>query len=275
MKKIFFPIIVIVLFSACATNPLSGRRHMALIDNRQLFPMAFAAYQEMLADFTIVTGTPEAEMVNRVGWRIAEAAKKWFAAEGHPNFLDDYEWEFSLIQDNTINAWAMPGGKIAFYTGILPLTQTEDGLAVVMGHEIAHAVLNHGQRGMSHGIIQQIGGLGVSIAMEILGVSSGVQALGMLGYQMASTVGGTLRFSREQEHEADQYGLILMAIAGYDPEAAAPFWERMSALGGASVPEFLSTHPTDVNRIRNIRRLVPEAQQKAAEFGVRLHQFND
>jgi len=264
------PIIVAILLVGCTTNPITGRRHMALVPNSTLFPMAFQAYAEIIADYNVVTGTPEAEMLNRVGWQLAEAAKKWFAAEGQPNFFDDYEWEFTLVQDNTVNAWAMPGGKIVFYTGILPLTMDEDGLAVVMGHEIAHQFLNHGQRGMSHSIMQQVGALGLGITMQALGVNTGVQALGMVGFQLASTVGGTLRFSREQEHEADRYGLKLMAIAGFNPEAAAPFWERMSALGGAGVPEFLSTHPTDTARIRNIRALVPEAKQKAAEFGVRF-----
>jgi len=242
---------------------------MALVPNSTLLPMSFSAYAETIAELNIATG-PEAEMLNRIGWRLAEAAQKWFASMGHPNYFNDYQWEFTLIQDNTVNAWAMPGGKIVFYTGILPLTMNEDGIAVVMGHEIAHQFLNHGQRGMSHGLVQQIGGLGLQITMQVLGVSSGVQGLGMLGYQMASTVGGTLRFSREQEHEADRYGLILMAIAGYNPEAAAPFWERMSASGGAGVPEFLSTHPSDASRIRNIRNTVPEAKRTAAEFGVRF-----
>jgi len=263
-------IAIMVIFSGCATNPLTGRRHMALVPNSTLFPMSFQAYAEIIAEYDVVTGTPEAEMLNRVGWRLAEAAKKWFAAEGQPNFFDDYEWEFTLVQNNTVNAWAMPGGKIVFYTGILPLTMNEDGLAVVMGHEIAHQFLNHGQRGMSHGIMQQIGGLGLAVTMQLLGVNTGVQALGMLGYQMASTVGGTLRFSREQEHEADRYGLKLMAIAGFNPEAAAPFWERMSASGGAGVPEFLSTHPSDESRIRNMHETVPEAKRLAAEFGVRF-----
>jgi predicted Zn-dependent protease len=145
----------------------------------------------------------------------------------------------------------------------------EAGLAVVMGHEIAHQFLNHGQRGMSHSIVQMLGGLTLQLTMQVLGVNSGIQGLGMLGYELASTLGGTLRFSREQEHEADRFGLKLMAIAGYNPEEAAPFWERMSAsFGAVGVPEFLSTHPSDANRIRNMHRLVPEAKQVAAEFGV-------
>jgi len=268
MKKLFIPLTVILLFTACTTNPLTGRRHVALVPNSTLFPMAFQAYAEILSEVTVVTGTPEAEMLNRVGWKLAEAAQKWFTARGQPNFFDDYEWEFALIQDNSVNAWAMPGGKIAFYTGILPLTRDEEGLAVVMGHEIAHQFLNHGQRSMSHGLIQQLGGVGLVLTMEMLGVSSAVQGLGLLGFQMASTVGGTLRFSRQQEEEADRYGLKLMAIAGFNPEAAVPFWERMSAASGPGVPEFLSTHPSDATRIRNMRATVPEAKRLAAEFGV-------
>jgi len=265
-KKAYLVFFVILLFSGCVTNPLTGRNTMALISNAQLFPMAFAQYEEFLNENTVVTGTPEAEMLQRVGNRIAEAAQKWLTAEGQPNYLRDYRWEFTLIQDNSINAWAMPGGKIVFYTGILPVTQNEAGMAVVMGHEVAHQILNHGQQRMSAGLLQQIGMVGVAIATG--NQSPELQAIAMTAFGVGSNLFGTLPFSRENEFEADRYGLILMAIAGYNPEEGAVFWERMSSLGGGSVPQFLSTHPSDVNRIRNLRGLVPEAKRTAARFGV-------
>jgi len=241
---------------------------MAFISNDQLFPMAFSQYDDFKKENTVVTGTADAIMLNRVGNRIAEAAQKLLASQGHPNYFKDYRWEFTLVRDPSINAWAMPGGKIAFYTGILPVTRNEAGIAVVMGHEIAHAILNHGQQRMSAGILQEIGALGVSVATA--NKSPEAQALIMLAYGVGSDVGGTLPFSRQHEHEADEYGLILMAIAGYNPDEAIPFWERMNAAGGGGVPEFLSTHPSAPNRIANLRSFAPEAKRRAAEFGVRF-----
>ena len=241
---------------------------MAFVGNSSLFPSSFAQYEQFITENNVVTGTPEADMVARVGARIADAAHKWLSAEGYAHYLDDYQWEYNLIQDDTVNAWCMPGGKIVFYTGILPVTQTEAGLAVVMGHEVSHALLNHGQQRMSAGLLQQLGAVGLSVGMGVAGLSQETQALAMTAYGVGTELGGTLPFSRAHESEADHYGLILMAIAGYDPEEAAPFWERMAALGGGGTPQFLSTHPSDTTRIRQLRGWTGEAKQKAAEFGV-------
>jgi len=268
MKKLFNILIFVIFLTGCISNPLTGKRTMAFVDNSELFPMAFAQYEEFLSENTIVTNTKEAAMVKRVGENLAAAAQKWFASEGYAHYLKDYRWEYNLILDDAINAWAMPGGKIVFYTGILPITQNEAGIAVVMGHEIAHAILNHGQQRMSGDVLQQLGGMGVQAAMELMGASENTTEKAMLGYSLGTTLGVTLPYSRKHEHEADHYGLILMAIAGYNPDEAAPFWERMSALGGASVPQFLSTHPSDASRIKNLRSLSAEAKRKAAEFGV-------
>jgi predicted Zn-dependent protease len=265
-KKLHALFFIVLIFSGCVTNPLTGRRTMALISNAELFPMAFAQYEEFLRENTVVTGTPEALMIERVGFRIVEAAEKWLAREGQLHHLNGYEWEFRLIQDNSINAWVMPGGKIVFYTGILPVTQTEAGVAVVMGHEIAHALLNHGQQRMSAGILQQLGALAVFALTS--GNTEQFQSLVMTAYGVGSTMFGTLPFSRENELEADRFGLILMAIAGYNPEEGAAFWQRMSSAGGGSVPQFLSTHPSDASRIRNLYNIVPEAKRMAAGFGV-------
>jgi len=243
---------------------------MAFVSNAELFPMSFSQYDEIIKESTVITGTPEAEMVARLGKKLEEAAEKWLASQGNSSYLDGYEWEYKLVKDDTINAWCMPGGKIVVYTGILPYTQTEAGLAVVLGHEIAHALLNHGQQRMSAGLLQQIGAAGLQVGLGVVGVSAETQSLALGAYGIGSQIGGTLPFSRSHESEADHYGLILMAIAGYNPNEAAPFWERMAALGGGGTPEFLSTHPSDTTRIRQLQGWAPEAIQKAAEFGVRF-----
>ena len=269
IKKLAVLLAASFLFSACATNPLTGGRTMALVSNAQLFAMSAEQHEQFIRQNTVVTGTPEAQMLDRVGWRLVQAAQDWVAAQGAPNHLDGYQWSFTLIQDDTINAWVMPGGQIVFYTGILPVTQNEAGLAVVMGHEIAHAVLNHGQQRISAALLQQAGLVGLSIFLEGGSASPEIQALTMTAFGVGSTIFGTLPFSRRHEDEADRLGLMLMAIAGYNPNEAVFFWERMHALaGGGSPPQWLSTHPSHANRIRNLQRWVPEAEQTAARFAV-------
>ena len=261
---IFLVLAGTLLFISCATNPLTGKSTMAFVNNSSLFPESFQQYRAFLSENEVVTGTPEALMVDRIGRNIKEAAEKWLAAEGNSEYLKDYQWEYHLVNSKEVNAWCMPGGKIVIYTGILPLTQTEAGLATVMGHEVAHALLNHGQQRMSAGILQQLGAVGLSILTA--GSSQGTQELLMTGYGVGTTVFGTLPFSRDNESEADHYGLILMAIAGYNPDESVPFWERMASLGGGSI-EFLSTHPSDTTRIRQLQQWIPEAKNKAREFG--------
>jgi predicted Zn-dependent protease len=237
---------------------------MAFIGNNDLFTSSFAQYDQFLQEHETVTGTPEADMVNRLGLRIKEAAELWLSAEGHSDYLKDYQWEYHLVKSDEVNAWCMPGGKIVVYTGILPITQNEDSLAVVMGHEVSHALLNHGQQRMSASVLQELGAVGVSILLS--NASPATQDLALQAYGIGTSVGGTLPFSRTHESEADYYGLILMALAGYDPNAAVPFWQRMADLGGGGTPEFLSTHPSDKTRIENIQKWIPEVQQKAAEL---------
>jgi len=268
IKKLHALFFAILIFSGCATNPLTGQKTMAFVNNSSLFPQSFAEYQQFLNENTVIRNTPEAEMVTRVGSRLADAAQRWLEREGASQYLNGYRWEYNLVADNTVNAWCMPGGKIVIYTGILPVTRTEDGLAVVMGHEIAHALLNHGQQRVSAGILQQLGAVGVAILTS--GASEEAQSLSMLGYSLGSSLLGTLPFSREHESEADRYGLILMAIAGYNPDEAVPFWQRMAATGGGGTPEFLSTHPSNATRIRQLAECNSEAKQIASTFGVRF-----
>jgi predicted Zn-dependent protease len=267
MKKIviLITLIVAVLVAACVTNPLTGKSTMAFVNNSQLFPSSFQQYDEFLSESQVINGTADAEMVNRVGTRLKEAAEKWLASEGQSSYLADYAWEYHLVADDQVNAWCMPGGKIVVYTGILPVTIDETGLAVVLGHEISHALLNHGQQRMSADVLSQLGATGLSLVTG--GKSAETQALAMTAYGVGSELFGTLPFSRKHESEADHYGLLLMAIAGYNPEQAVPFWERMASMGGGGTPEFLSTHPSDATRISQLREWIPEAKSKAAQFG--------
>jgi predicted Zn-dependent protease len=252
-----------VLLVTCVTNPLTGQKTMALVGNKELFAMSFSQYSQFLNENKVVNGTSDAQMVERLGGNIRKAAERWLASEGKSSYLNDYKWEYHLVDSKEINAWCMPGGKIVVYTGILPYTKTEDGLATVMGHEVAHALLNHGQQRVSAGVLQQIGALGVAIAAS--GTSQKTQSLIMSAYGVGTTLFGTLPFSRKHESEADHYGLLLMAIAGYNPEASVPFWERMAAMGGGTI-EFLSTHPSDATRIKDLKKVIPEAKKKAASL---------
>ena len=268
MKRIYVILLVALLFSACGTNPLTGERTLPGIPNAILFPVSAMQFQDILSERTVVTGTPAAQMLERVGWELVEAAEKWIAANPHIDRIDDYQWEFVLIQDNTVNAWVLPGGKIVFYTGILPITRDAAGIATVMGHEIAHAILDHGQQRMTASFVQQ-GGLMVVDALLRGTVTQETRDLMMTAFGAGSQIFGTLPFSRTHEDEADYLGLMLMAIAGYHPMEAVYFWERLHAFAGpGDTPEWLSTHPSHENRIANMRGWVPRAIEVAASFGV-------
>ena len=191
--------------------------------------------------------------------------ERYFAASGLSGHLTDYKWEFNLVEDKQVNAWCMPGGKVVVYTGILPVAKDDAGLAVVMGHEIAHAIAEHGNERMSQGLLAQMGGVALSTALSTQ--TAATQQLWMSVYGVGAQYGAIMPYGRMQESEADHLGLVFMTMAGYDPNEAVSFWERMSAQkGGKAPPEFLSTHPSDATRIDNIRRLIPEVEQK---FGTR------
>ncbi|MBP0905569.1 M48 family metallopeptidase [Mariniflexile gromovii] len=265
LKNAFIILGMAGLISACATNPFTGKKTMALVPNSQLFPTSFAQYDQFLSENKVVTGTSDAAMVTRVGQKIAVAAERWLNANGHVGYLNDYKWEYKLVDDKTINAWCMPGGKIVVYTGILPVTKNEAGLAAVMGHEVAHALANHGQQRMSAAYVQQ----GVAIAGNVAIKDEASRNAFNQYYGIGSQVGVMLPFSRAHETEADKIGLYLMAIAGYNPEEAAELWKRMSAASnGQAPPELLSTHPSNDSRISNLTALAPEARKEAAKFGV-------
>lgn len=269
MKRVllFGGFTILTLAMGCATNPLTGKSTLALVDNSTIFPSAFQQYSQFLSENKVITGTADAKRVETVGIKIKDAAQKWLSAIGHGNYLKDYKWEYKLVDDKAVNAWCMPGGKIVVYTGILPITKDEAGLATIMGHEVAHALLNHGQQRMSAGLIQQAGAVGVGLALN--DKKAETQQLAMTAYGAGSEVFGMLPFSRSHESEADKIGLILMAIAGYNPDNAVPFWERMGAAsGGGAPPEFMSTHPSHDTRVSNLKKWIPEAKAEAKKYGV-------
>lgn len=269
MKKYIYigTALVLGVLASCATNPFSGKKTWALVPDSEILPSAFAQYSTFLKENKVVSGSSDAKLVESVGIKIKNAAERYLNANGYQGYLKDYKWEYKLVDSPEVNAWCMPGGKIVVYSGILPVTKTEAGLATVMGHEVAHALANHGQQRMSAGLLQEVGAAGTQI---LVGEKSATtQALAMQAYGAGSNVLGMLPFSRSHESEADEIGLTLMAIAGYNPEESISFWQRMSAKAGAgSQPELLSTHPSDATRIANLQKLIPIAKVNAAKFGV-------
>jgi predicted Zn-dependent protease len=266
MRKLYLAVTLFLAVTACKTNPFTGKKVLNFFPNSQIFPMAFAQYDQFLNENNVIEGTAEARMITNVGQRISSAAERWLDANGYPGYLKNYKWQYTLVNDETVNAWCMPGGKIVFYTGILPITQTETGVAVVMGHEVAHALADHGAQRMSAGTLQQIGAVAGNIAIQ------DPQKRNMFNqaYGIGSAVGLMLPFSRSHETEADRIGLQIMAIAGYNPDEAAELWRRMKAKsGGQAPPEFLSTHPSNDTRIANLTQWAPLAKQEAAKFGVK------
>lgn len=258
LKKVAILFVVGLIIHGCATVPVTGRSQLSLVSNAELIPMAVEQYNEVIKTGPLSTNKQQVDLVKGVGLKIQKAVERYMAEKGASAELEGFAWEFNLIEDDkTVNAWCMPGGKVAFYTGILPICKDENGVAVVMGHEVAHAIANHGRERMSNGLLQQFG-------LSTLGAAMGqnptltqqifTQAVGY-GSQV-----GMLTFSRRHESEADRIGLIFMAMAGYDPQEAPKFWERMSAnSGGQKPPEWLSTHPSDQTRISDLNAAMPEA----------------
>jgi predicted Zn-dependent protease len=265
IKSTLIILVVLALILACATNPFTGKQTLALVPNSQLFPSSFAQYDQFLSENKVVTGTKDAQMITRVGERIKAATERWMNANGQQGYLNDYKWEYKLVDDKTVNAWCMPGGKIVFYTGILPIAENETAIAAIMGHEVAHALANHGQQRMSAGLLQQLGAVAGNVAIQ----DEKNRALFNQAYGVGSQVGVMLPFSRSHESEADKIGLYLMAIAGYNPDEASQLWERMKAnSGGQAPPEFLSTHPSNDTRIAELKKLAPLAKEEGVKYGV-------
>lgn len=259
--KIFVPIILLALtVYYCSTVPITGRSQLNLVPASEMNAMSFAQYSEFIKSNKLSSNKTDVDMVRRVGAKIQKAVENYFVQKNLSKELDGYQWEFNVVESEEVNAWCMPGGKVVVYTGILPIAKDELGLSVIMGHEIAHAIAQHGSERMSLGLLQQLGGVALSVALKDEPETTQNIYLGVYG--LGSTLGVILPFDRSHESEADRLGLIFMAMAGYDPNAAVEFWTRMAAnSGGGAPPEWLSTHPSNETRISDIKKLLPEALQ--------------
>lgn len=267
VRKITSFFLAATLFVACSKNSITGRSQLKLLPESELQSMAVQQYQQFLSENKVVSASADkdAEMVRRVGQRLSSAVEQYFASKGLQDQLQGYKWEYNLVNNNEANAWCMPGGKIVVYTGLLPYTRNEAGLAIVLGHEITHAVFQHGNERMSQQMLQQ--GLGQVLSVAVSNKPALTQNLFLQAFGIGSTL-GILKFSRADESEADHYGLIWAAIAGYNPQEAIPFWQRMAQQSNASrPPEFLSDHPSDERRIADIKKWVPEAMKYYKPMG--------
>jgi predicted Zn-dependent protease len=260
LKKIHVLVIIGFLVSSCASVPITDRTQLHLIPSGDLMQMSYSNYEKMKEKKEIIKGTGQSRMVKRVGNRIRKGVENYLREIGEAERIEDFDWEFTLFKEDQVNAWCMPGGKVGIYTGILDVTQNESGLAVVMSHEIAHAVAAHGNERMSQRMLVQFGGVALSVALAEKPAET--QNLFMAVYGLGATVGFVLPYSRLHESEADRLGLIFMAVAGYNPHEAVDFWERMEQMGkSADVPVFLRTHPTHEERIENIKDHMPDAME--------------
>ena len=263
MKRIKYLISALIISSiiilSCSTVPLTGRSQLNMIPSSEMLSMSYQQYDQFMKENKLSTNQQAIGMVKRVGSNIKGAVEKYMAQNNLSENLKGYNWEFNLVEDEQANAWCMPGGKVVFYTGILPITQDETGIAVVMGHEIAHAIAEHGNERMSQQLLQQAGAVGLMVAMK--DEPAETQAIWLSVYGVGSTVAVMLPYSRTHESEADQLGLIFMAMAGYNPNSTVDFWQRMAAKGGDSPPEFLSTHPSYETRINDIKKWLPDAMK--------------
>ena len=249
-----------VLFVSCSTVPITGRSQLSLIPDSEMLAMSFQQYDQFLDESKKSNDREAVEMVQRVGKNIQHAVEKFMKEKKISDRLEGYNWEFNLIESDQVNAWAMPGGKVVVYTGILPVAQDDTGLAVVLGHEIAHAIAEHGNERMSQELLRQAGAVSLMVAMNNKPTQTKALWLGIYG--AGTQLGIMLPYGRTHESEADHLGVIFMAMAGYDPHAAPDFWQRMSAnREGEAPPEFLSTHPSDETRMKDLKSWIPEAMQ--------------
>ncbi|MBQ8423566.1 MAG: M48 family metallopeptidase [Coprobacter sp.] len=258
MKKLA-SLLFVVLLVACSTVPLTGRKQVLLVSDSEVLTASLTQYDEYIKSATISTDKNGADMVARVGKKIAAATEKYLTDNGLSSELANFSWEFNLVQDDQLNAFCMPGGKIVVYTGLLSIVESEDELAVVVGHEVAHAVAKHSNERMSQELMTQYGATLLSSAVS--NKSEKVQLLANTVYGLGAQYGVMLPYSRKHESEADYMGLVFMTMAGYNPDVAIGFWEKMSA-GGSSTPEFMSTHPSDATRIADIEKALPEIKSK-------------
>jgi predicted Zn-dependent protease len=256
MKKSILLLLIAATFYACGSVPITGRQQLMLVSDQEVLSLSLQEYGSYIKTAKKSPDKNATALVIKVGTQIAQAVEAYYKVSGMESLLEGYSWEFNLVEDPQVNAFCMPGGKIVVYTGILPYTRDETGLAVVLGHEVGHAIAKHANERMSQQMMIQMGGSAVGVMLEKKSLMA--QTIGTAVYGLGAQVGVKLPFNRKQELEADHLGLVLMALAGYPPEAAVPFWQRMSQQGKSNL-EFLSTHPSDNTRIAEIRKEIPEA----------------
>ncbi|MEX2370191.1 MAG: M48 family metallopeptidase [Bacteroidales bacterium] len=257
LKLIF--VIVFAVSNGCSNVPLTGRKQLTAIPNSQMLALSADSYSQVLSEIPASTNKGYIESVKRVGVKVVEAVERYLTLQGLESQINGFDWQFTVLQSDEMNAWCMPGGQIAFYEGIMPVCADENGIAIVMGHEIAHAVARHGNERMSQQLLINMGGIALSEAL--ITKKEETRQLALIALGVGTSVGVALPYSRTHETEADELGLYFMAMAGYDPQTAPAFWERMEAVGGDRPPEFLSTHPEPSNRIENMKNNMPRAME--------------
>lgn len=265
MQYVVCCFLFLTLLHSCKTVPVTGRKQLNLVPNSMIQAMAFSQYDSVVkASPTLSQNDSRAQMVTRVGTKIQQAVESYMLQNNMSKDIKNFKWEFNTIQEDIINAWCMPGGKVVVYTGLLPISENETALAVVMGHEIAHAIARHGNERMSEALLVSLGGLVLEEALKEKKEQTQLLFLGL--YVAGTKLALELPNSRMQESEADKLGLIFMSMAGYNPEEAIPFWQRMSANNKNKIPQFLSTHPSDETRIKRLSELIPEIKNKYYKF---------
>jgi predicted Zn-dependent protease len=257
MKKL--TILLLSFLISCGVVPFTGRKQFVAIPSSQMIALSNESYSQVLAEGKLSTNDNYRTMVSKVGQRLTKAVEAYLKQNNLQSVTEGYKWQYNVLVSEDLNAWCMPGGQIAFYEGILPICQDENGIAVVMGHEIAHAVAQHGNERMSQQLAIQMGGIALSEALNTQ--KQETIDLAMLAFGVGAQVGVMLPYSRTHESEADELGLYFMAMAGYNPQTALAFWERMAKLSTSRPPEFLSTHPNPSNRIANLKRIMPKAME--------------
>ncbi len=266
MKRFIYIGLIALFIISCKTVSFTGRKQLNFISNSQLFPASFAQYDAFLKEHPVSHDETQTERIARIGQRLVKAVELYYKSKGWEDQLQGYKWEFNLVSDSVMNAFCMPGGKVVYFEGLLKVTETDDEIAAVMGHEIAHALANHGAERMSQMYAQNAGAILTLLATANASPEDRQKWMAIYGY--GSTLGVILPYSRKHEAEADKIGQILMAIAGYNPDAAVNVWIKMSRMAGQQPPEFMSTHPSHQKRIENLKKWAPEAKKIARKYGV-------
>ena len=259
-KNLVIAIVASLLLTACGSVPITGRKQLNLVNDSEVLQSSLTQYASFMKTATVSTQKTQSAQVTRVGQRIAAATEAYLKANGLASEVQNFAWEFNLVKSNEVNAWCMPGGKIVVYEGIMKLVGSDDELAVVMGHEVAHAVAKHSNERMSQQVLAQYGASAVGILTS--GKTYATQQLAQTVYGLGANYGVMQPFSRKHESEADQIGLILMTIAGYNPDAAVTFWQKMAKTSQSTTPEFMSSHPSHETRIKDLQSWLPGVKQK-------------